>query len=153
MDKRQCTLNDNAMAMPREALGDPSLGDQLTRKRRAKRKALSREQRSHRKCKASPSAKLMLAVNGKARAPPKRSCARPRPGRPDATVLLTAPAPGHRTHRIAATVACAPLQSATHIDLQHAARTYHMRHSGQPARTYRRRRHMTQHVRMFSQRR
>ena len=95
MDKRQCTLNDNAMAMPREALGDPSLGDQLTRKRRAKRKALSREQRSHRKSKASPSAKLMLAVNGKARAPPKRSCARPRPGRPDATVLLTAPAPGH----------------------------------------------------------
>ena len=32
------------MAKPREALGDPSLGDQLTRKRQAKRTALSCEQ-------------------------------------------------------------------------------------------------------------
>jgi hypothetical protein len=44
MDKHQCTLNVNAMAKPREALGDPSLGDQLTRKRQAKRTALSCEQ-------------------------------------------------------------------------------------------------------------
>ena len=65
---------------------------------------------------ASPSARLMLTVDDQARAPPKRSCARPRPTRPNATVILTTPAPGHRTHRIAATVACVPLQSAEHID-------------------------------------
>ena len=116
MDKHQCTLNVNAMAKPREALGDPSLGDQLTRKRPAKRTALSCEQTFASKIPCIAFREAHAGGTWQARAPPKRSCARPRTGRPDATVLLTVPAPGHRTHRIAATVACVPLQSAAHID-------------------------------------